>query len=310
MTNATVVLKTQTILQLPDKNSLPSVLKCCTLIWEEDTLIITPAQSGEKADFPALQNRAWLRACLERSLVRQVYLDPALPKPVIEAWADVCESSGKLVYLRVPPAPELPRAKRPQPWWIKRLADRLAAPLLLAVISPVLLLVAVTIRLESQGPVIFRQWRVGTDGKLFRIYKFRSMHVNAEAQHHDVMGDQKGLHKLEHDPRVTRVGRWLRKLSLDELPQLFNVVRGEMSLVGPRPWAVYDAVRIAPELQGRLNALPGITGPWQVSERSNELDLYAVTCRDLGYLQSWQLRKDLGILLLTIPKAVFGVGAY
>ena len=136
------------------------------------------------------------------------------------------------------------------------------------------------------------------------------MQVDAEARHHEVMGKQVGLHKLKNDPRITRVGYWLRQLSLDELPQLFNVLKGEMSLVGPRPWALYDAIRIESRLQRRLNVLPGITGPWQVSTRSNELDLYAVTCRDLAYLQQWNLLKDFRILLMTIPKVLFRNGAY
>jgi len=128
--------------------------------------------------------------------------------------------------------------------------------------------------------------------------------------HHQVMTDQDGLHKLENDPRVTSVGRWLRRHSLDELPQLINVLRGEMSLVGPRPWALYDVVRISPDLQQRLNALPGMTGAWQVQARSTQLDISVVNRSDLQYLESWSLRRDFKFLLLTIPKVLSGFGAY
>ena len=136
------------------------------------------------------------------------------------------------------------------------------------------------------------------------------MVVDAEQKHHEVMGNSKGLHKLENDPRVTFIGRWLRKYSLDELPQLFNVLRGEMSLVGPRPWALYDALRLSERGKARLNALPGITGAWQVGGRSNQLDLDAVTKWDLEYLAGWSLISDLQILLMTIPKVISGFGAY
>lgn len=259
---------------------------------------------------PALKNETWLKNCLLRSPIRRIYLDPAMPEPVIKAWADAAADTGKEAYLKVPAIAEgMPLLQQPISWRIKRLADGFAAAALLVSLSPLMLLIAVGIRIDSQGPVLFQQWRVGHHGQLFRICKFRSMETNAEARHHEVMGDQQGLHKLAHDPRITRLGYWLRKLSLDELPQLFNVLQGEMSLVGPRPWALYDAVRIAPDLQARLNALPGITGPWQVSGRSNELDLYAVTCRDLAYLQQWSLVKDLKVLLLTVPKVLLGIGA-
>jgi lipopolysaccharide/colanic/teichoic acid biosynthesis glycosyltransferase len=151
---------------------------------------------------------------------------------------------------------------------------------------------------------------VGERGKLFQVLKFRTMIVGADAIHHQVMGNQSGLHKRADDPRITSLGRWMRRFSIDELPQLFNVLRGEMSLVGPRPWALYDAIRITPELRHRLKALPGLTGAWQVESRSKMLDLNAVNRRDVIYLKSWSLRQDLLFLLLTIPKVLSGSGAY
>jgi lipopolysaccharide/colanic/teichoic acid biosynthesis glycosyltransferase len=136
------------------------------------------------------------------------------------------------------------------------------------------------------------------------------MVTGAELYHHQVMGHQAGLHKCENDPRVTPIGRWMRKYSLDELPQLFNVLRGEMSLVGPRPWALYDAVRLSPAVRQRLNALPGITGIWQVTGRSHLRDLDAVNRVDLRYMGNWSLRQDFKILLLTVPKVLSGFGAF
>lgn len=309
MTASTILLKAPIIFQLPSTDKAPSTFENCILTWEDSALIVALRSIETEVEVPALKNEIWLQDCLRRSAIRKVYLDPMMEESLLKAWADICEATGKKVYLKVPAVLDLPQVKQPRLWRVKRLADWLAAALLLVMLSPLMMLLAVWVRLDSPGPALFRQWRVGYQGQLFRICKFRSMQVDAEAQHHEVMGNQEGLHKLKKDPRVTRIGYWLRKLSLDELPQLFNVLRGEMSLVGPRPWAIYDAVRIEPALQGRLNALPGITGPWQVSVRSNELDLYAVTCRDLAYLQQWHLVKDLTVLLLTVPKVLLGTGA-
>jgi lipopolysaccharide/colanic/teichoic acid biosynthesis glycosyltransferase len=145
-------------------------------------------------------------------------------------------------------------------WQVKRCLDWLAALTLLVIFSPLMLAIALLIKIFAPGSIFFAQWRVGERGKLFKIYKFRTMQVDAEAQHHELMGEQTGLHKLLLDPRITQLGKWLRKYSLDELPQLFNVIRGDMSLVGPRPWALYDALRLEQSDIKRLNALPGITG--------------------------------------------------
>ena len=189
--------------------------------------------------------------------------------------------------------------------------DLSIASLLLVLLSPVLLTIAALIKASTPGPILFRQWRVGQRGKLFRVLKFRTMTVNAEQHHHQVMAGQShtNLHKREDDPRITPLGKRLRKYSLDELPQLFNVLLGEMSLVGPRPWALYDAVRIRPEMLERLNALPGITGAWQVQARSHLLDIDMVNDLDLEYLRNWSLTEDLKILLRTVPKVLSGFGA-
>ncbi|MEL7069114.1 MAG: heterocyst development glycosyltransferase HepC [Cyanobacteria bacterium J06581_3] len=310
MPASTVLLKTPVVFHFPSNDSNSSAFENCRLTWDQSLLIVTSVRCGTETIMPALKDEDWLQDCLRNSSVRDVYLDPLLEESVLKTWACLCRKTGKQVYLTVPSIPYLPQVRQPFFWRVKRLADWLVAGVLLVVLSPLMLLLAVLIRLDSKGPVLFRQWRVGGQGQLFQICKFRSMRAGAEMQHHEVMGNQVGLHKLQEDPRVTRVGRWLRKLSLDELPQLLNVLWAEMSLVGPRPWAIYDAVRIRPELQQRLHVLPGITGPWQVSTRSTELDLCTVTRRDLSYLRNWSLLRDLNILFLTIPKALFGSGAY
>lgn len=308
MQTSTILLSTPVVYQLMADNVDTSAFKKCSLTWKEDALIITSISHETVGRLPALESKSWLQSCLKCSPIRKIYLDPAMEATTIKAWIDICGATQKQAYLKLPSNFTLPQDHDPTVWRIKRLADWLMAALLLVIFSLPILLLALGIRLDSSGPILFRQWRVGHKGKLFQMYKFRSMEVDAERRHHEVTQDKIGLHKPEHDPRITRVGRWLRQLSLDEIPQLLNILQGEMSLVGPRPWALYDAVKIEPELQDRLNALPGITGPWQVSVRPNELDLYAVTCRDLAYMKGWNLLKDFRILLLTIPKVLFGIG--
>ncbi len=288
-------------------NSVPS----CYLQWRRDRLWVRAAIPNKtEIALPAFAREDWFQACLMRSSVKAVYIDPALGSSAIAFWARACAAAQKPLYVRIPSSASLPHKRYPLVWAIKQGGDRLGALLLLLVLSPLLLSIAALIKLQDGGPVFFRQWRVGQRGKLFRIIKFRSMVINAEKIHSQVMQNQAGLHKLENDPRITPLGKWLRKLSLDELPQLINVACGEMSMVGPRPWALYDAVRIRPELRQRLNALPGMTGAWQVQARSAQLDLDAVTIQDLQYLKSWSLWQDVKILLLTVPRVLKGHGAY
>lgn len=283
----------------------------CTLKWRQGKLFVRRCQSASQPLYlPALENQQWLIDCLKRSPIKLVSLDPQLGEAEVRFWADACEQAGKQVFLRIPSTPDLPKKRHPLTWYIKRILDWNIAALLLLILSPIILGLVLLIGVSSPGPIFFNQWRIGKRGKLFRVIKFRSMVVDAEKFHHQVMGDLPGLHKLKNDPRITPLGRWMRKYSLDELPQLINVLRGEMSLVGPRPWALYDAVRISSEGQRRLNARPGITGSWQVKARGHLLDIEAVNYWDLEYLRTWTLRQDLKLLLSTLPKVLSGFGAF
>ncbi|NDJ16626.1 heterocyst development glycosyltransferase HepC [Myxacorys almedinensis] len=285
-------------------------LSACSLYWRHKQLLVLRSQPRYPLYFPVSSDTHQIAERLQRSPVHLVRVDAALSESDICTWADACETANKAIYLRVPPATRLPQLSHL--WWLKRTMDWGLAVLMLALLSPVMLAIVVLTQIYTPGPVFFKQWRVGQRGKLFKVLKFRTMVVNAEQQHHQVMASQaKGyLHKREDDPRITPLGRWLRRYSLDELPQLLNVLRGEMSLVGPRPWALYDAVRIRPEMRSRLNALPGITGAWQVEARSTLLDLDSVNHRDLEYLHNWSFTGDLKILLQTVPKVLSGFGAY
>lgn len=209
-----------------------------------------------------------------------VYVEP----PQAQAWAKIC----------------------------KRAFDVVVGSLLIAVLAPVALLVAVAVKVDDGGPVLFRQTRVGRNGALFSCLKFRSMTTGA----HESVGGLRDvneadglLFKLRTDPRVTRVGRPMRRYSLDELPQLFNVVRGEMSLVGPRPPLPSEVEQYSGDVVRRLRVRPGMTGLWQVSGRS---DLsWADTVRlDLYYADNWSIAQDLLILARTAQAVISGRGAY
>lgn len=288
-----------------------SSLPPCTIQWQPGRLLVSCLSSTENLDRDSIDLAlSTALDCLYHPEIRSIELDPHLGERGLQAWAQWGRFACKPAFVRFVPPAESPPQRHPYLWRAKRMLDSMAAAFLLLVLAPVLAAIALLIRWDSPGTIWFQQWRVGEGGKLFRMVKFRTMTEGSEKLHHQIMGDRDGLHKQPDDPRITRVGRWLRKFSLDELPQLFNVLRGEMSLVGPRPWALYDALRIDRSGQSRLHALPGMTGSWQVEGRSNVLDLEAVTQRDLRYLETWSIGQDLKILFLTIPKVFSGLGAH
>ncbi|GAB2866643.1 hypothetical protein GCM10027074_37580 [Streptomyces deserti] len=193
----------------------------------------------------------------------------------------------------------------------KRSIDCVGAAVLLLLVAPVLLAAAVAVKLDTPGPLLFRQRRTGWRGKEFHVLKLRTMHVGSERMRAamEVRNEADGhLFKIREDPRVTAVGRWLRRYSLDELPQLVNVLRGQMSLVGPRPLPVEDSV-FTGKARRRLVVRPGITGLWQVSGRS-DLAWEDALRLDLEYVDTWSIRLDLAILWRTLPAVLRGDGAY
>ena len=195
---------------------------------------------------------------------------------------------------------------------LKRAFDITVSAALLVLLSPLFPLIALAIRLDSRGPVFFTQRRAGLGGVPFRMYKFRTMAVDAEARLSEVVSLDdlnEPMFKLRRDPRVTRVGRFLRRLSLDELPQLINVLKGDMSLVGPRPEELLLVERYGPEHQFRLEVKPGITGPMQVCGRG-ELTFAERLAVEHDYIEHLTLTRDLRILLLTIPASLRGTGAF
>lgn len=195
---------------------------------------------------------------------------------------------------------------------VKRAVDLFGATMGLLVGWPLFLIIAIAIKRDSPGPVLFKQERVGKDHRRFTIYKFRSMREGAEHELEALKCDNECdevIFKIANDPRMTRVGRFLRRTSLDELPQLINVFRGEMSLVGPRPPIPAEVLEYQPWHLRRLSVLPGMTGLWQVSGRSG-LSFDEMVLLDLYYIEHWTIWSDLSILLRTIPKVFLSEGAY
>jgi exopolysaccharide biosynthesis polyprenyl glycosylphosphotransferase len=204
-----------------------------------------------------------------------------------------------LLSIQVPSMSRLSRA-------CKRALDIAGSGGLLLVLSPLMAVVAAAIKLDSPGPVLFRQRRPGQGGKLFTVYKFRSMRADAGVE----VGADGAIVKQKGDARVTRTGRFIRRFSLDEAPQLFNVLRGDMSLVGPRPLLLVEHDALTEAWQSRRADLrPGLTGPWQISGRS-QIDLEERVRLDYQYVSGWSLARDVEILIATLPAVLSGRGAY
>ncbi len=201
----------------------------------------------------------------------------------------------------------------------KRLVDIVGAVLLLAVTAPLLLITAVAVKLDTAGPVLFRATRIGQGGRPFTMFKFRSMAANADQSLHvkfiknllqngDAQSRSENWYKLENDPRITRVGRVIRRWSIDELPQLFNVVKGDMSLVGPRPEVPYAVEEYEAWQWQRFDVLPGMTGLWQISGRG-ELSPIEMLRLDVAYVNGYSLWLDLKLLAKTLGAVAMRIGS-
>ncbi len=195
---------------------------------------------------------------------------------------------------------------------ITRVVDVVLATVLIVGLSPIWLCIALAIRLDSPGKVIYKTTRIGLNGKPFQMYKFRTMYKGSDRLKSSLMAQNEAqgpLFKIRDDPRITPMGRFLRRRSFDETPQFFNVIRGEMSLVGPRPPLPSEVAQYEEWQKGRLAIKPGITGLWQVRGRS-DLSFDEGVLMDLYYIENWSLRLYFQVLLRTIPTVLFGRGAY
>jgi exopolysaccharide biosynthesis polyprenyl glycosylphosphotransferase len=279
----------------------------------------------------SLGHVAALPGIIHERRVETVVLCGALDRDTLREVVDHAVTAGCHIYA-VPPVFEVPGVspavvwKRGQPlvelagqtlraqqFLVKRALDVAGAALGLVLLSPLLAVLAAAIKLDSKGAVVFTQRRAGIGGRPFRMWKLRTMRVGADGlkealAHLNHSGDPR-LFKIMEDPRVTGLGGWLRRWSLDELPQLWNVLKGEMSLVGPRPFFESDLEYYEIHHFGRLGAKPGITGLWQVSGRSDIVDFEEVVALDTRYVREWSLLLDLEILARTVPALVRRRGA-
>ncbi len=237
----------------------------------------------------------------------------------VEAWlsADFIRTSvARPTYENLGRRPMLVFRATPDLSWalmVKNVTDRLGAAIGMILISPLLAGIALAVRFTSKGPVIFRQQRAGIHGKPFTMYKFRTMREDAEAHHAALLtrNEMSGpVFKVHNDPRITSVGAFLRKTSLDELPQLFNVIKGDMSLVGPRPLPLYEVAKFQNvSHRRRLSMKPGLTCLWQIRGRNNVTSFEEWVEMDLEYIDHWSLSLDLSILIGTVPAVLRGAGA-
>ena len=250
---------------------------------------MTPANCEEHAQGGASQE--------QQLLERYAHIDKAAFRHTLRLY---CKRAAWTVVVRAA-------------YFSKRLFDGIVSAILIFVLSPLLLLVSIAIRRDSPGPVFFKQTRVGRWGKLFSMWKFRSMYIDAEARKKELEAlnqmDGGVLFKMKEDPRITKVGRFIRKTSIDELPQLWNVFVGDMSLVGPRPALPSEVDQYSLADRRRLEVIPGITCIWQVSGRS-DIPFDKQVGLDVEYIESQSFWLDIKLLFLTIPAVLLGRGAY
>lgn len=267
---------------------------------QADVLIIASRAFGNSLD---LRRTQW---ALEHMHV-QVVVAPAITDISRERVSVRPVAGLPLVHLDRPQGLEASR-------WAKRFFDLSIGTLALIGVSPLMLVGYLAVKLHDRGPVLFRQARVGRDGEKFMMLKFRSMVVDAEAQlvhlrDLNESDDEGVLFKMSDDPRITKPGRWMRRYSIDELPQLFNVLKGDMSLVGPRPALPHEVEKYDEHVMRRLRVRPGITGLWQVSGRS-DLSWEETVRLDLYYVDNWSLLRDLTIMSRTLSAVLRSDGAY
>jgi exopolysaccharide biosynthesis polyprenyl glycosylphosphotransferase len=289
---------------------------------------LTPRPENGLRDLGALED---LPRLLDQNRVHEVIIaDPDFPQDEAFELVDRCHERGVAVRIapttmeimtrehQLVPGQTVPLFELKPPvfegvdYVVKRTFDFVGAALLLVFLSPVLGSIALAIKATSRGPVLFRSRRPGIGGQPFDCLKFRTMHTRAEQRQAELEGSNEAsgpLFKMRSDPRLTPIGGFLRRFSLDELPQLVNVLRGEMSLVGPRPLPQRDYDRLEDWHRKRYLVLPGITGLWQVSGRA-ELDFDELVRLDFLYLERWSVFLDLSILLKTVPAVLTRKGAF
>jgi lipopolysaccharide/colanic/teichoic acid biosynthesis glycosyltransferase len=264
----------------------------CSLRWRQGKLWVSSMVRGRDIPLPALANGDWFLACLAKSRATAVCIDPSLGTEAISLWAQACKTTKKPLFLRIPATPYRPANQKPRSWAIKRGCDLVMALLLLVILSPLFLLVAGMIKTQDNGPLLLAEWRVGERGRLVQLLKFRTTGVGASA-----LTENMGI--VQTDLAVTPLGSSIKSSHLDKLPLLLNVLQGDLSLVGPHPWAIYETLTLPCELRARLHTVPGITGSLQRFVYFSAATPRLVVLKELQDLHHWSLWKDLKQLTTT-----------
>lgn len=241
-----------------EQEQLNDQLLRCTLKWRQRQLLVTREQLTKGIQLPPLPSldpEQWLGDCLKHSSVKLIRIDAALGEVSLKLWADACEKANKAVFLRLPPAIQLPKPQRSLFWQLTQLLDWSIATLLLLVLSPVIVILFFLLRMQSPDPVLLWQWHVGNRGKLFRLFKFRTTVANAQMLENQLVSEHKNILNRQENSKLANLGYWMRKYKLDRLPQLFNVLRGEMRLIQPRPLTLEQAVRLSQEDRQKIGTL-------------------------------------------------------
>ncbi|MEB3218347.1 MAG: heterocyst development glycosyltransferase HepC [Nostocales cyanobacterium 94392] len=229
----------------------------CTLQWRRNQLLVKSSGTIKQPYMASLDTHESLKECLKHSSAKLVRIDPKLGEEKVRLWADACASISKPIYLSISADKKQPKPNSLFLWGFKRLIEWMIASIFLLVLSPLILLLALFVKLEAQAPIFERSWHVGERGKLFKIIKYRTKSADREAINES----------------TTQLGKWMRKSGLENLPQLLNVLRGEIGLFGSCCWTLEDAIKLTPEAQKQLNHLPGIMSSWEVETESSILHL-------------------------------------
>ncbi len=266
----------------------------CKLLWRGNKLWVGKVNQYLSLTLPALEQEDWFHTCLIKSKVDAVCIDPGLGTELIWQWAQACVRTHKPLYLRHPSCHNRPSIQKPISWMFMRLCDFLGAGILLIFLSPLFVTITALIKLQDGGPVLSTHWRIGQRGRLFQALHFRITSVD------DYTGPNSlGIRQSRHALPKTRLGLGLWRTHLNKLPLLLNVLRGDMSLVGPHAWAIHEVVDLPVELRTRFSLLPGITGTWWTFPPCEKPDFNQVVKQELKSIASWSLAQDMITLART-----------
>lgn len=297
MDKSTILLKTTKvfILQALSPSSVPREENLCSLKWKCGILWISRAKNPE-SHLAALENLQWLKQCLKNSSANLICVDSNLGETEITFWADSCKQANKKIFIRLIHRTKLTKINSTLSWVIKCVLDRIIAFLLLSLLSPIFIVLLVLPYLKSKKLIFYRDWKIGKRGRLFQAFEIKSVSGETQAKKSAGIGNQNILLSQNRRTKILILDRFVKKLALYKLPQLVNVICGEMSIVGPRALTLRDIFRENSKYTYHLNILPGIIDPCQVEINPTPLNFEQNFYLEYKYLEDWNLMKDIKIL--------------